>query len=148
MKFILTPLLLFVFIGTAQSIDYNLKDGFMAEGYDVVAYFDNTAVKGDTKFQMEYKGANYKFSTVENLKTFQDNPEKYIPKYGGYCAYAIGVNGKKVDIDPKTFEIRNGELLLFYNAWGTNTLKKWKKEGGDDLYLKAEANWNKMIANE
>ena len=65
----------------------------------------------------------------------------YVPQYGGYCAYAIADKGKKVSIDPETFEIRDGKLYLFYNAWGTNTLKMWLKEDVKGLQEKADKNW-------
>lgn len=144
MKILAAFVLFFVFASNAQSIDYNTKKGFVTEGYDVVAYFSNKALKGNSKFQTEHDGAHYKFSSKENLNKFKENPNKYVPKYGGYCAYAIGTDAKKVDIDPETYEIRNGELLLFYNSWGINTLKKWKEEGAENLYKKAEANWTKI----
>ena len=139
-------LLLFIVTGInqAQSIDYYTKKGYIAEGYDVVAYFSEKAVKGDSKFKTVYDGVNYKFSSQENLDIFLKNPVKYVPKYGGYCAYAVAKDGKKVSINPKTFEIRNGELLLFYNSFGINTLEKWKKEGGEDLYKNAELKWSKI----
>ena len=67
-----------------------------------------------------------------------------MPKYGGYCAYAIGVKGIKVDIDPKTFEIIDGELYLFYNSWGNNTLETWLNGPTEDLKAKADKNWEKL----
>ncbi|MEO9571026.1 MAG: YHS domain-containing (seleno)protein [Polaribacter sp.] len=121
--------------------NYNLKKGFVAEGYDVVSYFNNKVEKGDKKFVANYDGVKFKFSSKEHLETFKKSPKKYVPAYGGYCAYAIGVKGEKVSIDPKTFEIREGKLYLFYNSWGTNTLELWQKEGAEQLKAKADKNW-------
>ena len=132
---------------TTFSQDYNTKKGFVAEGYDVVAYFNNEAIKGDKQLVTEFDGVKFKFSSKENLDAFNKNPKKFVPKYGGYCAYAIGVKGEKVSIDPKTFEIRDGKLYLFYNAWGINTLELWKEEGAENLKQKADINWKKINKN-
>lgn len=142
--------LVVLFISTsifAQKTNYNLKKGFVAEGYDVVAYFSNKAIEGNKKYTTEFDGVNFKFSSKENLETFKKDPKKYAPAYGGYCAYAIGAKAKKVSIDPKTFEIRDGKLYLFYNSWGTNTLEMWQKEGAEKLKEKADKNWKKIINN-
>ena len=48
-----------------------------------------------------------------------------MPKYGGWCAYAIGNSGKKVDVDPFSYTIENGELYLFYKSYFTDTREKW-----------------------
>ncbi|PQJ80029.1 YHS domain-containing (seleno)protein [Polaribacter porphyrae] len=141
-KFI--TILLVIVTTTFYAQDYNTKKGYIAEGYDVVAYFSNKALKGDKKFKTEFEGVKYKFTSQENLETFTKNPKKYIPQYGGYCAYAIGKKGKKVSIDPKTFEIREGKLYLFYNSWGTNTLELWTKEGAEKLKNEADKNWIKI----
>lgn len=125
----------------AQSIDYNLKRGYVAEGYDVVAYFNDKAVEGLKDFSTTHDGVNYKFSSQANLDTFLKSPEAFIPQYGGYCAYAVAEKSKKVGIDPETFEIRDGKLYLFYNSWGTNTLELWKKEDVKGLQKKADKNW-------
>lgn len=144
--------LLFIFFlasltAYSQKDNYNTKKGFVAEGYDVVAYFSNKTLKGDKKYTTEFDGVKFKFSTKENLGIFIKNPRKYIPQYGGYCAYAIGVKGEKVSINPKTFEIRENKLYLFYNSWGINTLELWKEEGAEDLKQKADNNWTKIIEN-
>ncbi|EDP70832.1 hypothetical protein FBALC1_08733 [Flavobacteriales bacterium ALC-1] len=135
------------FILNAQTIDYNTKKGFVAKGYDVVAYFDNTAKKGNSKYIVTNDGVKYKFTSQENLEKFIANPSKYIPQYGGYCAYAIAVKAKKVSINPETFEVRDGKLYLFYNSWGTNTLESWKKESPGKLQVKADKNWAKINNN-
>lgn len=144
--------LLFIFLlasltAYSQKDNYNTKKGFVAEGYDVVAYFSNKTLKGDKKYTTEFDGVKFKFSTKENLDIFIKNPKKYVPAYGGYCAYAIGVKGEKVSINPKTFEIRENKLYLFYNSWGINTLELWKEEGAEDLKQKADNNWTKIIEN-
>nr|WP_321227216.1 YHS domain-containing (seleno)protein [uncultured Psychroserpens sp.] len=128
----------------AQTVDYNTKKDYIAKGYDVVAYFDNQAIEGKKEFTATYDNVKFKFSSQKNLKTFNASPEKFIPQYGGYCAYAIAEKSKKVDIDPKTFEIRDGKLYLFYNSWGNNTLNTWKKNNVKGLQSKADKNWEAM----
>jgi YHS domain-containing protein len=137
-------ILLITLSATFLAQEYNLEKGFVAEGYDVVGYFNNKAEKGDIKFITTYDRVKFKFSTKENLETFKKAPKKYIPAYGGFCAYALGAKGKKVSIDPETFEIRDGKLYLFYNSWGTNTLKLWKKENPEKLKEKADKHWKNI----
>ena len=144
MKQFITILFLGITTTLFSQQDYNTKKGYVAQGYDVVAYFNNTVIKGDKKFTTNHDGVKLKFSSKKNLELFNANPTKYLPQYGGYCAYAIGKNGEKVSINPKTYEIRDGKLYLFYNAWGTNTLKLWKKEGAIALKKQADKNWEKF----
>ncbi|NER14603.1 YHS domain-containing protein [Leptobacterium flavescens] len=142
-------LLLILFLGVAttafaQKSHYNTKKGLAVNGYDVVAYFDGTPAKGDKKIVSEYDGVKFSFSSQENLEKFKANPKKYVPQYGGYCAYAVAKTGKKVSINPETYEIRDGKLFLFYNSWGNNTLESWKEEGPDKLKPQADSNWKKI----
>ncbi len=141
--------LLFIFLMPlsliAQNIDYNDKGGFVAKGYDVVAYFDNAPKAGKSKYTIKHEGAKYKFSTKTNLVKFKKNPTKYIPQYGGYCAYAMGKDGSKVSINPKTYEIIDGKLYLFYNSFGINTLKKWNKQAPKKLKKQADAYWEEVM---
>lgn len=146
MKNFITILLLSIST-TFFAQNYNTKQGFVAEGYDVVSYFNNKAEKGNREFTIEFDGVKFKFSSKKNLEIFKKSPKKYIPQYGGYCAYALGVKAEKVDVNPKTFEIRDGKLYLFYDSWGTNTFELWKKEGVEKLQKQANKNWLKIIDN-
>lgn len=142
-----TILALFLTIGVwaqAQTIDYNTHKGFAANGYDVVSYFSGEAHEGLKEYTTEYDGAKYKFMNRSNMEKFIADPTKYLPEYGGYCAYAVAVSGKKVKVDPETFEIREGKLYLFYNAGNTNTLDLWLKESPNDLRARADKNWKKI----
>ena len=137
-------LLLLLFVSTifyGQKKDYNLKKGYVANGYDLVSYFENKAEEGSKEYTKTYDGVKFKFVSKQHLNTFSKNPKKYLPQYGGWCAYALGANNTKYDINPKTFEIRDGKLYLFYNSWGTNTLSKWKDENPEQLKNKADQNW-------
>lgn len=87
-------------------------DGVIAEGYDVVAYFtDGKPVKGDPNITKLYKGGIYHFATEEHKQLFGDNPEKYAPQYGSFCAYAVSRNRLR-PIDPQYFQIIDGRLML------------------------------------
>lgn len=131
----------------AQQTDYSEEDGFILDGYDVTAYFQNKALEGNETFVASYDGVKFKFISKENLDKFKENPKKYIPQYGGYCAYALGSRSVKKEADPETFEIRNGKLFMFYNSWGINTHTKWLKEGPEILNSKANKAWEKLKHN-
>ena len=137
-------ILLLLFSTSIFSQKYNVKKGAIANGYDVVAYFSNKAVKGNKKIKATHDGVSFLFSSQENLSLFKKDPKKYIPKYGGFCAYAIGKTSERVSINPKTFQISNGELYLFYNSWGNNTLQLWQQEGAKELQKKANKNWKEI----
>lgn len=139
-----TTILLITISTTFFAQEYNLKKGYVAEGYDVVSYFSNTAEKGDTAYTATFEGVKFKFVSKQNLETFKKAPKKYIPAYGGFCAYALGTKAERVSIDPETFEIRDGKLYLFYNSWGINTFKMWQEEGAEQLKEKADKNWVKI----
>lgn len=148
MKLLITLLTTLIFSSIVAQDNYNLKKGFMVEGYDVVAYFSNEAIKGDENFVEVYDGVNYMFSSEKNLNTFNNNPEKYVPEFGGYCAYAIAVKGEKINVNPKTFQIIDDKLYLFYDKWGVNTLENWNDEGAEMLQKQAAENWEKLVKKE
>jgi len=125
---------------------FNLsKSGLAIDGYDPVAYFkSNKAIEGKKDFSVNHQGAVYYFSSAENKDAFIKNPSAYEPQYGGWCAYAMGKNGDKVNVDPETFKIINGKLYLFYNRFFNNTLTSWNKDE-TNLKTKADMNWQKTF---
>jgi YHS domain-containing protein len=124
---------------------YNISDDHLAiKGYDPVAYFeDNTAKEGKEDVSYAYEGVTYRFASHQHLQSFKSDPERYKPQYGGWCAYAMGATGEKVDIDPETFKVLNGKLYLFYNRFFNNTKKSWDKDEAN-LKRKADTNWQKI----
>jgi YHS domain-containing protein len=135
------PVLLFAQQGNRLK-HYNLEKGLAIEGYDPVSYFSGKPKEGSPKFSYTYEGVTYHFINDADLQTFKQNPAKYEPQYGGWCAYAMGSTGEKVDVDPDTYKIIDGKLFLFYNKYFNNTLKSWNKDE-KALKAKADANWTK-----
>lgn len=148
LRSVLTVLTAFTFLlSTAQKLEPKLNvngKGLWVDGYDPVAYFaDNKAVPGKPEYTFTYQGATFRFASQAHLDLFKAAPQKYMPEYGGYCAFAIGDDASKVSVDPKTFKVIDGKVYLFYNTAIINTLKSWNK---DELRLlpAADQNWKAM----
>ncbi len=130
--------------GDEKTSQWNLEDNnLVLEGYDIISYFDGAPVKGTDTIQTEHQGHLYYFSSEENRDKFAKTPEDYPVAYGGWCAWAM-VDGKKVGVDPETYKIQDGELLLFYNGLWGNTLKSWDSEDPGELAGKADIEWEKI----
>jgi YHS domain-containing protein len=124
---------------------FNLEKKVALQGFDPVSYFkQGKGLKGKKELSASYEGVVYYFSTTTNKEAFLKNPTAFEPQFGGWCAYAMGTNGEKVEVDPETFKILDGKLYLFYNAYFNNTLKSWNKDEAN-LKAKAETNWKKFI---
>lgn len=86
--------------------------GVALKGHDPVAYFTvGKTVKGSAEHSVQHNGATYHFSSGENAEAFTADPEKFSPKYGGYCAFGTTF-GKKVPGDPQAWEIVEGTLYI------------------------------------
>lgn len=124
----------------------NIEEGIALSGYDPVSYFVSNEPKlGDKKLSVKHQGAIYLFSSQKNKDTFLKSPTTYLPQYGGWCAFAMGDYGEKVEVNPKTFKIIDGKLYMFYNSLLNNTLKSWNKNE-KKLKTQADKNW-KAITN-
>ena len=94
------------------------------DGYDVVAYWtQNAAVEGSKKFTYEYKDAKWRFSSAENMELFKADPLKYMPEYGGYCAWAMS-GDKLASVDGEAWTMYEGKLYLNYNK---RVMKEWRE---------------------
>jgi len=110
-----------------------------------VAYFtEHKAVKGKKQYAVDAEGVTYYLSSQANKDLFLKGYKTYEPQYGGWCAYAMGSTGEKVEVDPETFKITDGKLFLFYHTWTNNTLPKWEKDERD-LKTRADKNWETIV---
>jgi YHS domain-containing protein len=82
------------------------------QGYDLVSYLTNgKPMRGNGNHTVEHHGATYQFKNKENKEAFAKDPHKYLPAYGGYCAYGVAV-GKKFVGDPHVWKIVDNKLYL------------------------------------
>ena len=98
-----------------NAMEYNIEMGLGLKGYDPVSYFPEgggSPLMGQEMFKLEYMGVTYQFASAAHLDLFIENPDKYEPTYGGWCAYAMA-SGSKVDIQPTLFTL-NGNRLHFF----------------------------------
>ena len=97
---------------------------WIAEGYCPVSYFnpEGAAHKGsdDASAQAEFDGATYKLTNADVVKMFMDGPpEKFLPQYGGFCAWGIAAETQWTkatlgpDADPNVWEVIDGKLYVF-----------------------------------
>ena len=119
---------IFMLIGlTSHAIAANIHTNSTTgvQGYDLVSYHSNNSpVRGSGHHVSVHDGVTYLFVSKENKQAFDKNPQKYIPAYGGYCAYGVSV-GKKFIGDPQVWKIVDGKLYLNLD---TNVQKEWLKD--------------------
>lgn len=109
-------------------------------GYDPVAYFtEGEPVKGDREITYRWKEADWYFASKANLDLFRNDPEKYAPQYGGWCAYAMS-RGYYASIDPDAWTIHEGKLYLNYSL---RVRRKWAKAIPENI-VKADRNWQEL----
>lgn len=117
------------------------KSKLAVSGYDPVAYFvDNTAKKGNKKYTHVHMDFEYRFASQQNLNAFVENPDAYLPQYGGYCAWAVA-NGYTYRASPKHWSIVKGKLYLNFN-------KKVKTMWSEDIPLRisqGDKNWPSVL---
>ena len=87
------------------------SSGYALDGYDVVSYFKGRPVKGD-KLTFEWQGVTWRFASGENLEAFRANPEKFVPRFGGYCTKAVST-GFAAPGDPSSWTVWNDQLYIF-----------------------------------
>ncbi len=124
---------------------YNLdSSGLALEGYDPVSYFTaHAALRGNPEHKSTYNDVDYHFVSQSTKKIFEENPEKYIPAFGGWCAFGMAIQDK-FPIDPTNFKIVDGRLMVFLRNTNIDALKKWNEGDESEFVERANAHWKKV----
>lgn len=132
--------------GTALALDpvFSTYLGGAIRGYDPVAYHaEGKPVAGKRAHRVEWKGATWSFASAENKALFEGDPEKYAPRYGGYCAWAVS-QGYTASIDPDAWSIVDGKLYLNYSL---GVRDQWSQDIPGNI-AKGDVNWPKLLAGK
>jgi YHS domain-containing protein len=102
---------LFLLAGFAQA-DTPRDNVVGAGGYDLTSYFSQeTPQRGNGHHVAVFDGVSYLFASDANKKTFEASPEKFLPAYGGFCAFGASIS-KKFVADPTVYDIVDGKLYF------------------------------------
>lgn len=143
--FFATAFTLFIMLNAvAQKSAIFAPDGKAIRGYDPVAFFnDSRAVSGVDSLSYQWQDAIWLFSTRTNLELFKQNPQKYSPQYGGYCAYGTS-QGHKAPTETDTWSIVKDKLYFNYNK---KVQELWLKDQ-PALIKKADIQWPEIKDKE
>ena len=129
----------------AADPDFYARKGVAIRGADPVAYFTLAegadAAIGDSAITASYGGTTWRFVSTANRDAFVADPERYLPQYGGYCAYAVA-SGYTAKIDPDAWHITDGKLYLNYSK---RIGRRWLRDR-DSYISSADANWPDVLA--
>ena len=110
------------------------------QGYDPVSYHTGKRpIRGNGHFTSTYNDVTYQFANAEHKALFDNTPEKYVPAYGGFCAFGVSV-GKKFIGDPEIWRIVDGTVYLNLDA---NIQDDWLKDVPGKI-KKADQHWSRI----
>lgn len=126
----------------ANNID---NSNIALQGYSPVSYLDlGLAQKGVKQYKSEYQKVAYYFTTAEQKAAFDKNPTKYLPQYGGFCAFGIYA-GAKFRPDPNKFIVKDGKYFLFLYNLELDAQQLWLAENNHQKLVNvANTNWEKL----
>ena len=121
-------------------VDGKPAPGLAVHGYDVVSFFtDGKPAQGDAALSIVHGDATYRFVNQSHLDAFRANTEKYVPGFGGFCAYGVSV-GALFDGDPRYWKIVGDKLYLNLDQGIADAFGK----DVQGALNKAEKNWPKL----
>ena len=98
---LLTLSLFYGGIAAAGEVVNTDSNNVAIKGYDPVAYFtESNPVEGSPDFVHEWQGAKWQFENDDHRSLFAGDPERYAPRYGGFCAGGMAL-GRKWTVDPE-----------------------------------------------
>lgn len=121
--------------------EFYTENGIAVGGADPVAYFTQAAyVPGTASYTYDWAGATWQFASAENRDAFAQEPDRYAPQYGGYCAWAVS-QGYTAPIDPTAWRVVEGKLYLNVSP---QIQARWERDIPGHI-AQADANWPQVL---
>lgn len=122
-------------------IDTSRLAGVALGGYDPVAYHAlGRPTPGDPAIESVWRGARWRFASPAHRALFEAEPERYAPRYGGYCAWAVA-QGYTAPGDPEAWRIVEGRLYLNYDR---SVQRRFEQDIAGNV-AKADGNWPEVL---
>ena len=111
--------------------------GRAIHGFDPVTYFQLSGpIEGQDRFRLMWRNAVWQFASQSNLATFERDPHRFAPRYGGYCAMSLTA-GTVSRTQPDAWAIHDGRLYLTHSVVARD---RWRQD--PEAYIaKADAHW-------
>lgn len=128
-------------VAHAESVEPNTQKLGLG-GYSPVSYFQSTGPQlGSAKYQATHAGVTYLLADEAEVDVFNADADKYVPAYGGWCAFGMAVQGK-FGADPTNYKIIDDRLHVFLKNDQMDTLATWNEGDQAELSMKADAFWS------
>jgi len=122
--------------GTHEALSVDTA-GVAMQGYDPVALHDSGELRaGQLTNWAVWNGGLWLFSSERTKALFEEDPARYAPAFGGFCAECVSV-GHKVPADPKYWAIQHGRLYLH----ASEQLRSTWARSPETRIAEAEKNW-------
>ena len=129
-------------VGMNQVINADPFGKVALQVYAPVAFHTlGKAERGNPAIIAEYDGYKYLFCSEAHKELFEKDAERYLPAYGGFCAFGVSL-GVLFPVEIATWEIIDGRLVLQFN----DVFKKKFEEEKAENMRKAAENWKKIVA--
>jgi len=122
---------------TTARIVSDWRTGLAIDGIDPVAYFtDAQPLLGRPEFEFRHEGVVWRFRNDGNRAAFAQNPDVYMPRYGGYDPVAVA-RGVAVAGNPLLWVVSRQRLYLFFS----NAARTQFTGNSEKIVADAEAKW-------
>ena len=108
-----------------------LSSEFGLGSYDPISYHTGTPQRGDPAYFFDHDRVRYVFTDAANRDRFAAEPERYLARYGGWCAMSLAL-GSFTCPDYDNFQIEDGRLYLFETTVFTNGRTLWNQDPGSN----------------
>jgi hypothetical protein len=120
-----------VAIGGVDTVSYHLPKGRI----------EHKVTKGNNKFTVKWKDANWHFVSQQSADKFSLDPERYQPLYNGFCSNALSLGEGLIKTDGTVWDFFNDDLHLFYAEKGR---QRWLKGNSKTYKQEADRAWAEL----
>ncbi|GLS92395.1 hypothetical protein GCM10007916_34660 [Psychromonas marina] len=148
-KILMTLMLLISSVAFAdEPVSKSYFGSVAISGVDTIAYHqlkgkkDNQAMMGNSRYSVEWKGANWYFVSQQSAEKFAADPARYQPNYNGFCANALSLGEGLIKTDGSVWAFFDDQLFLFYSEAGR---QRWLKGDWKSYNRQAKKAWLQQL---